>query len=113
VSAALAVQVAGVVLSEPHPEGDGANRALDFAGVIVELARLGITQSQGVPFSERQVRRLADTGKLPFFKGPDGRRRIMLFELRTTVLRWQAEASRRAMQQRSEAERARRPKGRG
>lgn len=90
----------------------GADRALDFLAVSAELARLGITRANGEPYTERQVRRLADDGKLPFFKAPDSRRMIMRSELRATVTRWQVEASRLALQRRTEAERARRPKGR-
>lgn len=89
-----------------------ADRALDFAGVSAELAGLGIVRADGTPYNERQVRRLADDAKLPFFRAPDSRRLIMRSELIATVTRWQVEASRHALQRRAEAERARRPKGR-
>lgn len=101
-------------LAEP-PAGERApstDRALDFPAVSAELADLGIVRADGSPYSERQVRRLADDRKLPFFKAPDSRRMIMRSELLATVQRWQVEASRKALQHRAEAERARRPKGR-
>lgn len=97
---------------ERPAEARGQDRALDYEGVRVELAALGITQADGVPYTERQVRRLADDHKLPFFKAPDRRRLIMRSALIATVEGWQAAARRKAQEQRAEAERARRPKGR-
>lgn len=88
------------------------DKALDYAGISEELAGLGITNADGSPFSERQVRRMADDHKLPFFKAPNRRRMIMRSTLIEAVQRWQVDASRRAFQRRSEVERARRPKGR-
>lgn len=99
-------------MSTAAAQAPAADKALDFAGVSQELAALGITRADGEPYSERQVRRLADDAKLPFFRAPDSRRLIMRSELLATVTRWQVEASRRAQQRRAEAERARRPKGR-
>lgn len=86
--------------------------ALDYEGVRQELAALGIRQADGQPYSERQVRRMADDHKLPFFKAPDRRRLIMRSALLATVEAWQAAARRNQATQRAEAERARRPKGR-
>lgn len=90
----------------------GSDRALDYDGVSRELAALGIGQPDGAPYSERQVRRMADEHKLPFFKAPDRRRLIMRSALLATVESWQAAARRNQASQRAEAERARRPKGR-
>lgn len=44
---------------------------LDFYGCSAELERLGFGK-----VSFRQVRRMADQNKLPFFRGMDGRRYI-------------------------------------
>ena len=88
------------------------DRALDYGGVRIELARLGIVQADGSPYTERQVRRMADEHKLPFFKAPDRRRLIMRSTLQATVNGWQEAARRNAAAQRAEADRARRPGGR-
>ncbi|PZU87893.1 MAG: hypothetical protein DI527_18160 [Chelatococcus sp.] len=90
----------------------GEDVALDFAAVAAELDRLGIRQRSGLPLTERQVRRMADNGRLPFFHGPQGFRLLMRSALHQTVQSWQAAALRAAAQQRAEAEQARRPKGR-
>jgi hypothetical protein len=99
-------------VSAAAAEAPKADRALDFAAVSEELAQLGIVRADGAPYSERQVRRMADEDKLPFFKAPDRQRLIMRSTLLDAVNRWQVEASRRASQRRAEAERARRPRGR-
>ncbi|MBN9459016.1 MAG: hypothetical protein J0I54_20480 [Bosea sp.] len=88
------------------------DRALDFDAVSRELAALGIHRVDGEPFTERQVRRLADDHKLPFFKAPHGRRLIMRSALMETVAAWQVNARREMSNARAEVERARRPKGR-
>lgn len=100
---------AAAELTRPEAPVD---RALDYEGVRQELAALGIRQADGAPYSERQVRRMADDHKLPFFKAPDRRRLIMRSALIATVESWQAAARRNQLAERSEAERARRPKGR-
>lgn len=41
----------------------------------IEAAAEAVTEF-GITAKERQVREWADQGKLPFFKGPDGRRYI-------------------------------------
>lgn len=53
---------------------------LDFSAVSAYLAELGITdpKNPGQPVPVVRVRRWADEGKLPFCKGPDGKRRIAL-----------------------------------
>lgn len=99
-------------MSAAAAEAPKADRALDFAGVSDELALLGIVRADGSPYTERQVRRLADDHKLPFFKAPDRQRMIMRSTLHEAVQRWQVDASRRAQQRRAEAERASRPRGR-
>ncbi|MEN5084303.1 hypothetical protein ABE438_17620 [Bosea sp. TWI1241] len=103
-------------VAPPRPDQIAApaepDRALDYEGARLELARLGVTQAGGEPYSERQVRRLAEDSKLPFFKAPDRRRLIMRSALIATVRAWQVEATRSAQQSRAEALRARRPKGR-
>lgn len=55
-------------------------RYLDFRAVSAYLAELGITDNKkpGQPVPEVRVRRWADEGKLPFCKGPDGKRRIAI-----------------------------------
>lgn len=99
-------------MSAAAAEAPKADRALDFAGVSEELATLGIVRADGSPYTERQVRRLADDDKLPFFKAPDRQRLIMRSTLHDAVQRWQVDANRRAQQRRAEAERASRPRGR-
>lgn len=53
-------------------------RYLDFGSTALYLADLGITdpKNPGQPVPVVRVRRWADEGKLPFCKGPDGKRRI-------------------------------------
>lgn len=51
-------------------------RYLDFQGVATKLAEIGVTRSDGSPIPMETVRTWADRGKLPFFKGPNGRRFI-------------------------------------
>lgn len=97
---------------ERPAEARAGDRALDYEGVRTELAALGITQADGAPYTERQVRRMADDRKLPFFKAPDRRRMIMRSALIATVESWQAAAKRNAAADRADAERSRRPKGR-
>lgn len=100
---------AGALAGDYAPAAD---KALDYAAVSAELATLGIVRAGGAPYTVRQVKRLAEDDKLPFFKAPDRRRLIMRSELLAAVQRWQVEAIRRGQQRRAEAQRASRPSGR-
>lgn len=60
---------------------------LDFYACADELQRMGFG-----PFSYRQVRRMADKGRLPFFKAMDGRRYISKSCLHETMRQRQNEA---------------------
>lgn len=52
------------------------DRYLDFAGAAAKLTEIGIAGMDGKPIAVNTVRTWADRGRLPFFKGPDGKRRI-------------------------------------
>lgn len=68
------------------------DRYLDFAGVSEALAEMGVTEPDGSPYKTERIRTWADRGRLPFFKGPDGKRRIAETKLRATFEKMQAEA---------------------
>jgi hypothetical protein len=72
----------------------GADRILDFDGVAAVLTEMGVTAKGGGPVTATQVRTWANTNKLPFFKGVDGRRVIIEGTLRSYWNRAQQEALR-------------------
>ncbi len=51
-------------------------RFLDFKEASVKLVEVGIKRADGSPIKPETIRTWADRGKLPFKKGPDGKRRI-------------------------------------
>jgi hypothetical protein len=70
------------------------NRILDFDGVAAVLTSMGVTAKRGGPVTATQVRTWANTKKLPFFRGVDGRRVITEGTLRSYWNRAQQEAVR-------------------
>lgn len=65
------------------------DRPLDFSGCCVALKQIGVEYTRdGKPITAETLRSWADTKKLPFFKGPDGRRYIM----ESTLLGWWTQA---------------------
>lgn len=71
-------------------------RYLDFRGVAEKLAEIGFVASDGKPYSVTRIRGWADRGKLPFFKGPDGIRRISEGVLLEALRRMQEETLRQS-----------------
>ena len=59
---------------------------LNFADAAAHM------RTMGLPVSERQVRRMAEEKRLPFFKGPTGRRIISIDALERRLLELQNEA---------------------
>lgn len=70
-----------------------AVRYLDFRAASARLAEIGITRPDGSPVPADTVRTWADKGKLPFFKGPDNKRRIAEPELLSAFAKLQTEAA--------------------
>jgi hypothetical protein len=77
-------------LAAVAPRGD---RILDFSGVVEVLTSMGVQRRDGRPLDTKTVRSWADNNKLPFFKGPDGARRISESTLRLYWTRTQQEAA--------------------
>jgi hypothetical protein len=70
-----------------------SDRILDFEGVVQVLTSMGVRRRDGKPLDTRTVRSWADNDKLPFFKGPDGARRISESTLRVYWARSQQDAA--------------------
>ena len=71
---------------QPEPADD---YYVDIAGAVPVFHKLGFAD-----VTERCVRRYADEGKLPFFRGIGRRRMIEVKELRLRIKKLQIEASR-------------------
>lgn len=84
-------------------------KTLDFAAAAEVLRDLGVTKRSGQPLDAETVRTWADTGKLPFFKGPHGVRLI----LRSTLVGYFEAEQRKAIQsQQASAATTKRPRRR-
>lgn len=72
----------------------GADKVLDFERTAEVLTNLGVTKRNGEPLDVEAIRTWADCGKLPFFKGPHGRRLI----LHSTLISYFEAEQRKAIQ---------------
>jgi hypothetical protein len=85
------------------------DRYLDLPGSAPKPAELGIVGKKGLPVPPATVRTWADKGRLPFFQGPDGKRRISERALAASLRKMQRAAVIEAARAENTRSPARRP----